>query len=539
MKNITQYKLNDSVLQVCNSIKNICDPLEIQAYIVGGFTRDLIIGRENKDVDIVVVDPQKRFENLGNHITKLVCEDLKIDKLTLFENFGTSNFWYDDLEFEIIGARKESYRRESRKPLVEDGTFQDDADRRDFTINCIYISLNENTFGDIIDPYNGINDMLNKVIRTPIDPEKTFFDDPLRIMRAIRFACQLNFTIHPDTFDCMKKNYYRINETNSYIDENNKTITEQVVSKERIVTEIEKIFKTKNSSLGIKLLNDCGVLDLIFPEVTLLKGSECIEENGIKSKHKDNFNHVLQVLKNMDELSSEIIEKLEGGIVGLKWIGLLHDIGKVKTKFFDPEFGWTFHDHHLESVKMIDVIFKRLKMPLNTELLTYVKLITSLHEPLKNLGEDSDESFTLKKSYNENYERKYVSDSARRRIIFKTKYIRSLNLKDIEISFLYDLIIFGICDTSSENDYKRRIFKSAYLDLYNECLELIEREKLSNFKLCIDGDQIMKIFNLTPSKTVGILKNVLMEAVLEGTIVNEYNVCLNFLTEFYNTLNIK
>ncbi|PSL23921.1 CCA tRNA nucleotidyltransferase [Dyadobacter jiangsuensis] len=448
---------------VLEKVAGAAKELGVEAYIIGGFVRDLILKRNSKDIDIVSIGS-------GIELAEMVANRLGPDVfVSVFKNFGTAQIRQGDLEIEFVGARKESYRSESRKPAVEDGTLADDQNRRDFTINAMGISLNAGTFGELVDPFEGMSDLRKKIIRTPLDPEITFSDDPLRMMRAIRFASQLNFDIEPDTFDAIVKMKDRIN----------------IVSMERISDELNKIILSKTPSYGFKLLYHAGLLAIIFPELVELQGVEHIEGKG----HKDNFYHTLQVLDNVCQVSDDL---------WLRWAAILHDIAKPATKKFDKRHGWSFHNHEELGARMVPVIFRRMKLPLN-EKMRFVKKLVRLH--LRPIVLSKDE----------------ITDSAMRRLLVEAG-------EDIEA-------LMNLCraDITSKNPEKVRRFISNFDLVEQKLKDLEERDKLRNFQPVITGEMIMEAFGLKPAKEVGVIKEAVREAILEGIVPNEYEPAFAFM----------
>jgi poly(A) polymerase len=447
--------------------------LGVEAYIIGGFVRDLILKRTSKDIDIVSIGS-------GIELAEMVANRLGPDVfVSVFKNFGTAQIRQGDLEIEFVGARKESYRSESRKPAVEDGSLADDQNRRDFTINAMGISLNAGSFGELVDPFEGISDLRKKIIRTPLDPEITFSDDPLRMMRAIRFASQLNFDIEPNTFDAIVKMKERI----------------QIVSMERISDELNKIILSKTPSYGFKLLFHAGLLSIIFPEMVELQGVEPIEGKG----HKDNFYHTLQVLDNVSQVSDDL---------WLRWAAILHDIAKPATKKFDKRNGWSFHNHEEVGARMVPVIFRRMKLPLN-EKMRFVKKLVRLHlRPIVLSKED-------------------ITDSAMRRLLVEAG-------DDIEA-------LMNLCraDITSKNPEKVKRFISNFNLVEQNLKDLEERDKLRNFQPVITGEMIMEAFGLKPAKEVGIIKEAVREAILEGIIPNEYEPAYAFMIQEGEKMGLK
>ncbi len=439
--------------------------LGVDSYIIGGFVRDLILKRNSKDIDIVSVGS-------GIDLAELVAAQLGPDvHVSVFKNFGTAQIRQGDLEIEFVGARKESYQLDSRKPAVEDGTLQDDQNRRDFTINALGISLNKTTFGDLVDPFEGVRDIRKKIIRTPLAPGITFSDDPLRMMRAIRFASQLNFDIEPDTFDAIVEMKDRI----------------EIVSKERISDELNKIILSPVPSYGFKLLYHSGLLSIIFPEMVELQGVETKDGKG----HKDNFYHTLQVLDNVSEHTNDL---------WLRWAAILHDIAKPATKKFDKKVGWSFHNHEEVGARMVPVIFRRMKLPLN-EKMRFVKKLVRLHlRPI-----------VLSKEQ--------ITDSAMRRLLVEAG-------EDIEA-------LMKLCraDITSKNPEKVKRFLKNFDIVEQKLKDLEERDALRNFQPVITGEIIIETFALKPSREVGILKEIIREAILEGIIPNEHDAAFAFMLE--------
>jgi len=437
--------------------------LGVDAYIIGGFVRDLILKRSSKDIDIVSIGS-------GIELAELVASQLGPDvHVSIYKTFGTAQIRQGDLEIEFVGARKESYQSDSRKPAVEDGSLKDDQNRRDFTINALGISLDKKNFGDLIDPFEGVKDIRKKIIRTPLAPDITFSDDPLRMMRAIRFASQLNFDIEPDTFDAIIAMKDRIG----------------IVSAERISDELNKIILSPTPSYGFKLLYHAGLLAIIFPEMVELQGVENIDGKG----HKDNFYHTLQVLDNVSQNTDDL---------WLRWAAILHDIAKPATKKFDKKVGWSFHNHEEVGARMVPVIFRRMKLPLN-EKMKFVQKLVRLHlRPI-----------VLSKEQ--------ITDSAMRRLLVEAG-------EDIE-----SLMKLCRADITSKNPekVKRYLFN---FDLVEQRLkDLEERDKLRNFQPVITGEIIINTFGLKPSKEVGIMKELIREAILEGIIPNEYEPAHAFM----------
>lgn len=451
--------------QIFHIVGDAADSISRPCYTVGGYVRDLFLNRQSKDIDFVTVGS-------GIEVAETVAKTLgKGAHLSVFKNFGTAQVKYKGTELEFVGARRESYRRDSRKPIVEDGTLDDDLSRRDFTINAMALRVNRANFGELIDRYDGIEDLHNRIIRTPLDPDITFSDDPLRMMRAIRFATQLDFKIYPETLEAITRNAPRI----------------EIISKERIMDELMKIMHSPLPSIGWYLLKYTGLLALIFPELNALSGVEIV--NG--RSHKDNFHHTMTVLDNVAIRSDN---------VWLRWSALLHDIAKPRTKRWDEKLGWTFHNHNFIGAKMIPRIFRDMKFPLN-EKMKYVQKMVELHmRPIALVEEE-------------------VTDSAVRRLLFDAG-------DDIE-----DLMILCEADITSKNQEKVRRFLDNFIIVRQKMAELEERDRIRNFQPPISGEEIMTTFGLPPSREVGILKECIKNAILDGIIPNEHEAARILLME--------
>jgi len=455
-------RLDDNIF---NKIIEFADETKTEVYVIGGFVRDLMLKRNSKDIDFVIIGNGIEFaQKLAKKINKRI-------KVNVFKNFGTANFRYGNLELEFVGARKESYNRYSRKPFVEDGTLEDDQKRRDFTINALAISLNKKNLFELLDPFDGIEDMKSKIIRTPLEPDITFSDDPLRMMRAIRFASQLDFDIHPDCFNAIKRNCERI----------------EIVSMERISDELNKIVLSNHPAKGFIMLEETGLLKLIFPELYALKGVETI--NG--SSHKDIFYHSLKVLEN-------IVPKTDN--LWLRWAALLHDIGKPKSKkFIDNK--WTFHGHMYIGAKMIPNIFRRLKLPLNEKMKYVQKIVDMHHRPISLEGEE-------------------ITDSAVRRLIYDAG-------EEME-----DLFMLVESDITTRNEEKHRRILNNFKLLRERIAKVLEKDFIRNWQPPIDGKIIMQTFDIKPSKVVGELKEAVKDAILDGVVENSFDAAMNFLIKF-------
>jgi poly(A) polymerase len=442
--------------EIIKIIQQASESLNVQAYLVGGFVRDRLLGRICKDIDIVC---------LGNGIqlAEMVSSLIKNHpKVTVYHRFGTAMLRYNDLELEFVGARKESYSEDSRKPFVESGSLEEDQYRRDFTINALAVSLQKDDYGLLLDPFSGLKHLEEKIIQTPLDPDRTFSDDPLRMMRAIRFASQLHFEIHPETLNSIANNCKRI----------------EIVSRERIIIELEKILLSNKPSMGLDLLYKTGLLSYILPELVDLRGVEYIDGKG----HKDNFYHTLEVIDNLRQHTNDI---------WLIWAAVFHDIAKPATKKFSPETGWTFHGHEYLGSVMLPKIFRRLKLPLDHKL-KYVQKLVALHLRPISLTKEN------------------ITDSAIRRLLFDA---------GDEID---DLMLLCAADITSKNADKKARFLENYKIVKNKLAEVEEKDQIRNWQPPISGELIMSTFNIRPGREVGIIKNAIREAILDGEIQNEY-----------------
>lgn len=450
---------------IFHRIGETADELGVECYVVGGYVRDLFLERPSKDIDVVVVGSGIQVaEALGRKLGKGA-------KVSVFRNFGTAQVKHRGIEVEFVGARKESYSHDSRKPIVEDGTLEDDQNRRDFTINALAVCLNTQRYGELVDPFDGVWDMEDRIIRTPLDPDITFSDDPLRMMRCIRFATQLNFYIDDETFLALGRNKERI----------------RIISKERIADELNKIMMTSTPSKGFVELSRCGLLPLIFPELAAMEGIETV--NG--KAHKDNFYHTLEVLDNICKQSDNL---------WLRWAALLHDIGKPRTKRFESGIGWTFHNHNFIGEKMIPDIFRKMKLPMN-EKMKYVQKLVGLHMRPIVIADDE------------------VTDSAVRRLLFEAG-------DNIE-----DLMTLCEADITSKNVMRKQRFLDNFKLVRRKLVDLEERDRIRNFQPPVTGEEIMKVFDLQPCREIGELKTKIKDAILEGKIPNEHDAAYNFMLE--------
>ena len=459
--------------KIFDIISKSAEELQVESYVIGGFVRDYLLERgDAKDIDIVAIGSGIE---LAKHVAKNIPGQPKVQ---IFKTYGTAMLRYDDIEVEFVGARKESYTEDSRNPVVENGSLEDDQNRRDFTINALALSLNTNNFGDLLDPFNGINDLDKGIIRTPLNPDITYSDDPLRMMRAIRFATQLNFKIEDASLKAISANKDRI----------------KIITKERIVTELHKILESKTPSIGFILLEKTGLLNYILPELTDLKGIDEIEGQ----RHKDNFYHTLEVVDNIAKTTDNL---------WLRWAALLHDIGKAPTKKFHKKIGWTFHAHEFVGSKMVFKLFKRLKMPLNDKMKFVQKMVFMSSRPIV-LATD-------------------VTDAAVRRLVFDAG------------DYVDDLMTLCEADITTKNPKKFKKYHNNFQKVRDKIVEVEERDQVRNFQPPVTGEEIMKTFNLKPSREIGIIKEAIKEAILEGEIPNEHKAAFQLMLEKGKGLGLK
>ena len=458
---------------IFNTITKASENINTDSYVIGGFVRDYILQRGNaKDIDIVAVGSGI---DLAKEVSKLLPGNPKVQ---IFKTYGTAMLKLEDIEVEFVGARKESYTEDSRNPKVENGTLEDDQNRRDFTINALALSLSTQTFGNLSDPFNGLVDLSSKIIRTPLDPDITYSDDPLRMMRAIRFATQLNFKIEPISLKAITGNKDRI----------------KIITKERIVEELNKILLSTKPSVGFKLLEQTGLLDFILPELIALKGIDEIEGQ----RHKDNFYHTLEVVDNISENTNDL---------WLRWAALLHDIGKAPTKRFSKNVGWTFHGHEFVGSKMVYKLFKRLKMPLNDKMKFVQKMVLMSSRPIVIASE--------------------VTDSAVRRLVFDAG------------NYIEELMTLCEADITTKNPKRFKKYHNNFKTVRQKMIEVEERDHIRNFQPPVTGEEIMETFNIKPSREIGIIKEAIKEAILEGEIPNEHQAAYSFMLKKGEELGLK
>lgn len=466
MINLSQARLVQLLdKEIFHLISQVADELGMECYVVGGYVRDLFLERPSHDIDVVTV---------GSGIALAQALAHKLGRgahLSVFRNFGTAQVKWHGQEVEFVGARKESYNRNSRKPVVEDGTLADDQNRRDFTINALAVCLNKARYGELVDPFDGVLDMEDRIIRTPLDPDITFSDDPLRMMRCVRFATQLNFYIDDETFDALERNRERIS----------------IISRERIAEELNKIVLSPVPSKGFVELSRCGLLPLVFPELAAMEGVERVQGRG----HKDNFYHTLEVLDNVSRVSDNL---------WLRWAALLHDIGKPRTKRYDARLGWTFHNHNFIGAKMIPELFRKMRLPMN-EKMKYVQKLVELHmRPIVIADEE-------------------VTDSAVRRLLFEAG-------DDID-----DLMTLCEADITSKNVQRKQRFLDNFKLVRQKLVDLEERDRIRNFQPPVTGEEIMRVFNLPPCQQVGSLKSAIKDAILDGEVPNEHDAAYAYMLQ--------
>ena len=474
MKILNQDEIKQKIdSTLFHKITEVADALQIECYLVGGYVRDIFLERPTNDIDVVVVGS-------GIEIAEKFAAALgRGAHLSVFRNFGTAQVKWHGQEVEFVGARKESYTHDSRKPIVEDGTLEDDQNRRDFTINAMAICLNQDRLGELVDPFDGIRDLEDGIIATPLDPDITFSDDPLRMMRCVRFATQLNFIIEEETFEALGRNRERI----------------KIISAERIIDELNKIMNAKTPSRGFVELQRCGLLSIIMPEVSAL---DCVETRNGRS-HKNNFYHTLEVLDGVASKSDNLY---------LRWAALLHDIGKPRSKRWEPAIGWTFHNHNFIGEKMIKPLFRRMKLPLD-ERMKYVSKLVGLHMRPIAIADD------------------IVTDSAVRRLLFEAG-------DDID-----DLMVLCEADITSKNEQRKKNFLHNFQIVRQKLVDIEEKDRIRNFQPPVDGEEIMRLFNLPPCQQVGTLKTALKDAILDGKIANEHDQALDFILKKAEEMGLK
>ena len=458
--------------KVFRLISEVADSQGVECYVIGGFVRDILLERPSNDIDIVVVGS-------GIAVAEAFHKAWKGSTLSVFKSFGTAQVKLKHIEVEFVGARKESYRADSRNPIVEDGTLEDDQNRRDFTVNAMALCLNKARFGELVDPFNGMEDLENKILRTPLNPDITFSDDPLRMMRCVRFASQLSFFIEQNTFDALGRMKERIS----------------IITKERINEELNKIMMSKRPSVGLVLMEQCGLMELVLPEIHALAATE--EKDGVG--HKNNFTHTMQVVDSVAEKSDDL---------WIRWAALLHDVGKPATKKWVDKVGWTFYNHNYVGAKITSKLFKRMKMPMNEKMKFVVKMVLLHMRPIA-LVEDG------------------VTDSAIRRLLFDAG-------DDIDA-----LMILCQADITSKNQERVRKYKENYARVKQKMKEIEEKDRVRNFQPPVSGEEIMKVFNLPPCAEIGKIKNAIKDAVLDGVIPNEYEPAYEFMIQEAKKLGIE
>ncbi len=477
MKELIDKHLNQDIFRL---VGEEADKLGLETYVVGGYVRDIFLRRQSKDIDVVSVGQ-------GIKLAEAIARRLgKGAYLSVFARFGTAQVKKGDLELEFVGARKESYQEDSRKPIVEDGTLQEDQERRDFTINALAICLNKERYGELLDPFGGLEDMDALSIRTPLDPDITFSDDPLRMMRAIRFASQLGFFIEPETFAAIARNAHRI----------------EIISAERIIVELNKILLSPRPSVGLELFELTGLMKLVFPELLELKGAETKDGVG----HKDNLTHTYKVVDNLASVLNK--EEREEKHLWLLWAALLHDIGKPRTKRFDKRLGWTFHNHNYVGAKMLPKIFRRLRLPMDGKM-KYVQKLVELHMRPASLVDEG------------------VSDSAVRRLLFDAG-------EDIE-----DLMKLVEADITSKNPMRVRKYLDNYSHVRQKLKDIEEKDRIRSFQPPVNGALIMETFGLKPCREIGLIKDAIKDAILDGVIPNEYEAAYAFMLKTAEEYGLK